>query len=424
MIRTLATVFVTALLMPPAARAQQLPLVHYHFNDLGAQGQIQSVGTLTPSLSPLVGFNITGTGANGTSCLTGTGGTTSEIVTHLPLNQGNASWTIGFAIKNASAGAFNYAFSEGSGGFRAFTGGGAGAGNLRLTGAGAPTIDIAGGAGDAGWVHVAFVHDSAANVIRAYLNGIQVSSTAATALNLASGNPLVIGRQGTTCLLPGTLIDDFRFYGAALSANDVMRCSNAALDPKPEFRKMMVSEVSWASPRGIEITNHDTSTLILTGWSVKWQAGTLVTLSTPLNVTIGPDESIMVISNAGVEPLPTGTTALNLFPGGLPQPTFGFTIALLDHVGNVVDEVQVTDPSSSSVPTCAGGKFRGTIEQSTLSGPRSVERLWGLDSDGGRDWTQQKTRTFGKENTNEGARGTEPGAPFTIRINEIDDSPD
>jgi hypothetical protein len=419
-------ILVVSFLVASVARAQLMPRLHYHFNDGGAPIFAMNVGTLLPAASPMTGYNLTGAGANGTSCLIGIGGTTNEVTTPLALTQGNNSWTIGFAIKNAVAGGINMVCSENvTTGFRIFTGGAAGAGNVRLTGTSLPTIDVIGGAGDAGWVHVAFVHDTAANLVRAYLNGVLVSSTAAPSINLVSGNALRIGRLGTTCLLAGTLIDDFRYYDAVVPTYGIAQWSKAALDPAAEFDRLMISEVSAAHPVGIEITNHAPGPggPLIQGWSVKWMTATTTILSDPINIFLGAGEIFVVMGNPGVEPLPPGTQVLNLFPGGLPAPTGDFTVALLNEYGDILDEVQVDSPTIGT-PPFAGGRFRGGVAPPTSGALPSLERVWGLDSDSGRDWTARSVRTFGRENTNDGTRGTDPLAIPVVRINEIDDNPD
>src|SRR4029078_13290573 len=96
----------------------------------------------------------------------------------------------------------------------------------------------------------------------------------------------------TTCALHDTGVDDFSFYGAALTGAQVATWSAAALDPRPNFRKLMLSEVSWVAPRGFEITNFNTSTASLTDWRIKWLVGSTIVVSDPINLTVAPGESV------------------------------------------------------------------------------------------------------------------------------------
>lgn len=63
--------------------------------------------------------------------------------------------------------------------------------------------------------------------------------------------------------------------------------------------------------------------------------------------------------------------------------------------------------------------MRGSI---STTGNVGLERIWGLDSDSGADWTQQPNRSLGLENRSSGGRGTDPLEVPDVRINEIDDN--
>jgi hypothetical protein len=422
--RACAKGLVLALSILPVAAAQA-PLLHYHFNEGGAPSITGNAGTLSPGPSPLIGHTLTGVAPDNTPCLRGSAGTTSEVTTPLLLNLGASSWSIGFFVRNGTAGGFQYVCSEnlGSSGFRIFTGGAAGAGNIRLTGSNIGSVDIAGGAGDAGWVHVAWVHDDAAGHVKGYLNGTLHTTVAAPNVSLSSGNALLIGRSGTTCLLFGTMIEDLRFYGHALTATQVSSWSAGVLNWSPNPYKAMLSEVSWVAPRGIEISNHSGQSNNLTGWRLKWMSGTQVVVSDPIDVNIPGHDSLIVVGAGTLEPIPAVVPVINRFPLGLPATSSAYTIALLDPIGTVVDEVHVSDTVSAGTAPQAGGIFRGLALRTVGAGLRSVERIWGLDSDGGADWTEQVARTFGRENTGDGPRGTDPIPVKAVRINEICDTP-
>jgi hypothetical protein len=425
MTRTLsawATVLVIACGSPA-----QLPLVHYHFNEGGSPVTTTNVGTLGAGPNALVDCTLASTGSNGTPCLTGVGGAIGEVSTPLQLILGASPWTVGFAIRNGAAGGFQYVFSENlaSAGFRVFTGGGAGPGAIRLAGTGIPNVDIAGGAGDAGWVHVTWVNVPGSNQIRAYLNGALVSTIAAPGVTLNSGNFVSVGRNQAISLLAGTLVDDFRFYNASLSTTQIASWADAALSATPSFDKAMLTEVSWVAPRGYEITNFSGGAADLTNWRLRWLNGATTVASDPIDVTIAPGESVVIMAAPPTDTIPLGTQVVNRFPAGVPATPGPFTVALVDAIGTIFDEVHVNDPASPATDSPeAGGKNRGLAVRTVGPGVRSVERIWGLDSDGGTDWTERVTRTLGRENSCDGARGSDPVPVLTVRINEIDDSPD
>src|SRR6186997_2018496 len=85
----------------------QRPMLHYHFNRDSSGGStpgfVDNAGTLMPGPSPMAGFQLTGTSPNGTSCLQGNGavGPVGVVTTPLALTSGNASWSIGFAVKSS-----------------------------------------------------------------------------------------------------------------------------------------------------------------------------------------------------------------------------------------------------------------------------------------------------------------------------------
>jgi Concanavalin A-like lectin/glucanases superfamily/Lamin Tail Domain len=421
------TVIALAVLLQTAAG--QAPLLHYSFSEGGAPASTENQGTHVPGLSPLNGHLLTGTSLNRTSCLSGVTGVANDVTTPYTVAFGNNSWTIGFALNSQSSPAFQYIFSENlAAGWRAFTDGAAGVGNLRMTGTSLPTIDIVGGAGESGWVHVAFVHDTAANVIRAYLDGALVSTTAAAGVNLLSGNALLIGRLGTQGLLTNNRVEEFRLYDYPLTTAQVATWADNALNGVPDFTKVMISEVSWGDPDGIEVTNFGTAAVNLANWRVRWRDGVGTVISDPLNVVIAAGESIAVIESATLpEGAPAGSQVIDRFITNLPTTSGALTVCLFDPIANPIDEVRVSDTAGAHPGWSFGSAFRGLATRGVVSGTSGqvgVERIWGLDSNGGPDWTEQPNRSMTRENRSSGPRGTEPSAPLGIKINEIDDSAD
>jgi hypothetical protein len=410
-----------------ATATAQLPILHYPFDEgAPAAATTQNLGTLTPVPSPIVGHTTTGNGQNATSCLLGAGGTLNEVTTPYAVSLGTGSWTIGFCINNsANPGGFQYVFSENlNTGWRIFTSGASGAGNIRMTGDTLPTVNITGGAGDSGWVHVAFVHDTLANQIYAYKDGVLALTALNATPNLSSGNIARIGRHFSTSLLAGTLVDDFRLYDHALTTSEVASWAAACQAEAPNFSKVMITEVSPAAPQAVELTNFGTSTAVLDDWRVKW-IGPATYVSPPMDLTILPGTSVVLLDGVTIEPIPPGTQVFFTLPP-MPGGAGPFTIGLLDAIGNVVDEMRIpsTVPAAPAPQSC-GGAFRGLAgSPTTVPYLPSFERIWGLDSNGGTDWTVESSRSLGRENLSSGPRGTDPFALPVVLINELDDSPD
>lgn len=202
----------------------------------------------------------------------------------------------------------------------------------------------------------------------------------------------------------------------------------AAAAQAPDFRRIMITEVSWADPQGVEITNFSTSAIGLTGWNLSWRVSPTSTASAgsvPLAGTIQPGESIVVteVSPAPIPEAPAGTQILPLMPA---MSWFGYEInfGLSDPANAYRDVVHVSATSGTSAAlTFPGATFRG-LALHVSAASVGAERIWGLDSDGGRDWTEENVRSFGLENRTAGPRGTDPVTEPRILFTEIDDSPD
>jgi hypothetical protein len=405
----------------------QGPLLRYPFDEGGAPASTRNFGSLATGSSPLAGHTLGGRALNGSFALTGVPGAANQVTTPFLVNLGNSSFTLGFCLNTqANNGVFQYIGGDGAGsGWRIFINGSAGVGNIRMTGFGT-TLDIAGGAGATGWAHVVWAYDAGAGQVRGYLNGVATSSGAAGPLALNSGLTYLIGRHSAaaTSLQAGSLVDDFRLYDRALSVAEIGRWAEHC---RVEFRKVMLTEVSWGDPDGVEITNFTSAAVNLNNWRVRWQdsAGTILT-SSPINVVIGANEAI-VVGETGVFPgiLP-GVQVLPRLPsiGATSEP---ITVGLFDTADTVVDEVRVSDTGGAHPGFTFGGSFRGLAVRGVVSGTSfevGVERIWGLDSNSGGDWTDQPNRSLGLENRSSGPRGTDPISIASVRITETDDSPD
>lgn len=193
---------------------------------------------------------------------------------------------------------------------------------------------------------------------------------------------------------------------------------------QPNFEKLMITEVSWGQPEGLEITNFASTTQALTGLVVVWNDGSSVT-SSSLSGSLLPGRSVIVTEPApGVlAEAPAGTLVFANLPS-LSTSTQAFNVALRNAGGSVLDEVRISSTSGVNSLPGLGGTFRGLAMRGALALSVSVERTWGLDSDGGIDWSEETVRSFGLENRSSGPRGTDPTPVPQIYLTEIDDAPD
>jgi hypothetical protein len=210
----------------------------------------------------------------------------------------------------------------------------------------------------------------------------------------------------------------------AISFSGLVMTSASAQQPPDPF-KVMITEVSWDEPDGLELTNFDSVPVDLSGWRVLWHDAVGPTSSSSLNVVLGPGQSLVVLEEnpAPALEIPAGVPVVTALPV-LSTTSEAFVVAVLDPMGVMVDEVVITDTAGNS-PAGASPSFRGWARRGQLFPSRSVERIWGLDSDGGRDWTEETNRGFGLESRSSGARnGSDPIQVQPVWINEIDTSPD
>lgn len=198
----------------------------------------------------------------------------------------------------------------------------------------------------------------------------------------------------------------------------------------PRSEKVLITEVTTGNPQGLEIANFGSSAATLTGWTVLWRgalvAGGLVQAALPA-VTLQPGEIVVVKEPGGtLAETPFNTQVLNVLPG-FNQGTGPAVVGVRNHLGLVIDEVRIAGVGNTDPGFSVGGLFRGHV-QNVQPGPFAtaihVERIWGLDSNGGSDWTSHGTRTFGLENTSGGLRGLDPIPVADVVINEVDHNPE
>jgi hypothetical protein len=191
--------------------------------------------------------------------------------------------------------------------------------------------------------------------------------------------------------------------------------------------RVMITEVSWGDPDGLEITNFGSDPVPMTDWTVTWKDQGNTHVSLPLGITMLPGETILVMESGAI-PIPSNTRRLDLF-FSIPTTSSAFCVALKTGGDVVVDEVRISSAAGAPPTFNLGGVFIGTVLRGTVTGTTanvSVERAWGLDSDTADDWFEQTRRSLGRENLCDGPRTPPP--PFTsvpsLVISEIDDEPD
>ena len=78
-----------------------------------------------------------------------------------------------------------------------------------------------------------------------------------------------------------------REIGAAPGLQDEL--ATAGLDGSAQFRKVMMTEISWTTPRAFEITNFGQAAVSLTDWRIKWRWAASNFVSDPINLSIAPN---------------------------------------------------------------------------------------------------------------------------------------
>ena len=234
-------------------------LIYYQFN--GTESTVPNLASSPVGSNPapfLGALTQGGTGQFGRG-LIGSGNTSNtDYVNTGWATSLSGSWTISLYVNNIPATSTLYYFFGDStaGSFRCFTNGVAGANNLLLRGAGLTDVLAAGGAqvGVATVTH--FVYDSAANQVRAYVNGVLVNT-----VNQPSGiaptgtGPFkVCGYSSNVGLPAGGLMDEFRLYNRALSGAEVANTWNVDLIPNATTPEIAVFDGS-APPAGERMDN-------------------------------------------------------------------------------------------------------------------------------------------------------------------------
>ncbi len=198
--------------------AQFPELLYYKFDEAGGTStQNHAVPGVGTNPAPITGQTMGGTGQFG-SALIGTGATNNFVNTGWNTALGNGSWTISMWLNNLpnNTSLFYLWGDNTASSFRCFLGGAAGAGVVTLRGTGITNVDLPGVAPGPTVVH--FVYDASGPNIKAYRNGVLVTTVAQSALNLNGTAPFRVGAYSTSTGIPaGGLMDEFRMYSRALS---------------------------------------------------------------------------------------------------------------------------------------------------------------------------------------------------------------
>ncbi len=276
--------------------AQGIPeLMYYRFNTPGPVVQNESpISTLVGSASPsITGSSLTigSSGLTGTA-LTGTGGATTDfIATGWNTNLVSTDWTLSFWMNNFPSGTtLWYLFGDAGNSFRCFVNGAPGAGNIRLTGTGLPTVDVTAVTGSVNVLH--FVRTTLPNEIKAYKNGVLFSTTAITG-TLTVGTGFRIGSYTSGSAISGQL-DEFRMYNRALSATEITNTWNRTLGAKGGNDASISQLVSAPKFCGttqdlrVKVANRGLNTIsnVMINWAIDGLSQTPISLVTLLD-TVG-----------------------------------------------------------------------------------------------------------------------------------------
>ena len=217
-------------------------------------------------------------------------------------------------------------------------------------------------------------------------------------------------------------------------------CPNAGrihlLHPRipPARNKILITEVSnfgaALGHAGLEITNFTNTAINLANHVVRWNGGqaALSPLAVTLpSVPVAAGESVVIVGAGGAPPsVPPHVTVLSVLPA-INATSGSLVVALENPRGIIIDEVRIAGTNNQEPTFSFGGRFRGfvrNVQPGPFVGPIRADRIWGLDSNGGSDWTSHGASSFGLENTSSGIPGYDPQPLHRILINEIDTGAD
>ena len=203
--------------------AQAPEIIHYTFD----------AGDATNIAVPGIGNGIDNgevSYTTGVNCPSGSAaessGSNPSIDTGWQMDLGTGDWTVGWHLSqiDSSTSLQYFMGSSSAGGFRAFSGGVAGADGIMLRTLMGGDVTIAGGAPANGTSHVVWVHDSSVPEVRGYLDGVlQLSVTQTSPGTGIDGTAADFEIMNYTAgVRSGNAMDDFRFYRRAITDAEIM----------------------------------------------------------------------------------------------------------------------------------------------------------------------------------------------------------
>lgn len=206
-------------------------LLYYKFDGSGTNvpnyASSPPVGTTNATL--MGGVTQGGDGiCDGTSIGTGVASSTDYVNTGWATNLGTGSWTIAWRCQGISTNAtLYYIFGDATANsFRCFTNGIAGSTNWVIRGGGLTDTYINGGALMTP-TFCCYVYDASLNQVRAYLNGVLVSTVAQTAPNITGTGPFKVNGYSSNVGSPaGGQLDEFRVYNRAITQAEITQLNN------------------------------------------------------------------------------------------------------------------------------------------------------------------------------------------------------
>ncbi|MCB9895346.1 MAG: hypothetical protein H6839_12920 [Planctomycetes bacterium] len=275
----------------------------------------------------------------------------SSMSTGWATNLGTSSWSMEFWLK-VTAGQFGYACGDNSANsWRVFTAGAAGTNGITMRGGGLSNVDI-NGAVDGTWHHVAFVYDSAASTMTAYLDGNQVVQNTAQNANINGSGFYVGGHTASTSSMVGDM-DEFRFWStvrtqAQIQANMSSEISGTAPFLSRPTGSAFNGTFSYAGYKGVALAN---ATVVADDSNTANINITVAAVSAAPGVTAPSSQTgaavPQTLSWTGT-PTAAGTyTYTVVLDDGTTQPSFTITFV-------------ITDPAPTLVPA-SGSAFSGSL---------------------------------------------------------------
>lgn len=205
--------------------------------------------------------------------------------------------------------------------------------------------------------------------------------------------------------------------------------SHVLVNPSPFADGLRITELGFQPSPWVEVTNESDSIFVGPVVLANRTGPVGFTIGSPVTVVLRPGEIAVFATNRGTPPItPPG---VQVFPAGLP-PSVLFPISgdmRIELLGwpqlGPIDALSVAPiGQANSQWSGLGAAFHGTAPRT--SSTVSIERIPGLDTNGGHDWTSETVASPGRRNRNSGPRGSDPRGttPVAVKINEVSTCPD